>query len=137
MLTLILLFKLVNSNKIDEFIRENRNGVPCDLFMAESSIRGLGLGIFSGKKREHGSIIEENPTLTIQRSYLLNWSANNFVYESSIPSRSLFLFGSALMFNHVDDEHRNTKHHCKLCKLFSQVLIIMIIIIRVILCCIQ
>jgi hypothetical protein len=110
---LAILLYIISSSNI--FANED---IPCDFYMARSTVAGAGRGIFAGKDLAESDLVEISPTLTVDVDFCDKWPLHNYVYSSNLPRRSLATFGMAMLYNHRSEEEKNVYHQWSEFKVF-------------------
>ena len=90
--------------------KENSEDNFCLMYLATSSIPGAGRGVFAGLNLTYNQLIEDSPTLVINRNLVEEWSLINYVYASLSEDLVMVVFGSAMIYNHNTEFYKNLRY---------------------------
>ena len=69
----------------------------CNIYLAPSTVPGVGRGIFAGRDFDKNEVIERSPSLSFQQFPLYSTQLNNYVYASEHDLYVIASFGSAMV----------------------------------------
>jgi len=102
-------FGMLCNQHMNESINFESEDDECAVFMAESTLPGVGRGIFTNRYLKAGSLVEQSPTLSVPEYNHKSWSLSQYTF-ADVPGRVILSFGVAMLYNHNINKYKNVNN---------------------------